>query len=254
MRHDELNVALKKFPKKKDIKILELGGGDGYIAKCLTDKGYNIISTDINPKFPSMFPVRKITDGKLDFPSETFDLIFTSQVIAHVENLELFFGEVKRVLKKDGLMINLVPTTGWWIITNFWHYVLTPYNFLKFLKKSNVRDNHDESSIKKIETNLMKKIIWYLFLHPIGTSPSFIYELKKFSKNSWIQLFKKYDFEIIDISRTTIVFSGYFVLKIKFMSIRKKISKYASPTANCFVLKKIQFINKILKQIELNTK
>jgi len=75
MRHAELNIALKKIPQKKDIKILELGGGDGYIAKCLADKGYDIISLDINPKFPSMFPVKKIKDEELDFPNEMFDFV-----------------------------------------------------------------------------------------------------------------------------------------------------------------------------------
>ena len=193
MRHDEEGV-LKEFSKKKNIKILELGGDDGYIAKCLADKGYNIISTDISPKFPSIFPVTKIKDEELDFPSETFDLIFTSHVIAHVKNLELFFREIKRVLKKDGLIINLVPTVSWWITTNFWHYVLTPYNFLKFLKKPKDKDDYKEDNINKSQTNLIKNIIWYLFLHPLGTSPNFIYELKKFLKNSWIHLFEKYDF------------------------------------------------------------
>jgi len=238
MRHAELNIALKKIPQKKDIKILELGGGDGYIAKCLADKGYDIISLDINPKFPSMFPVKKIKDEELDFPNEMFDLIFTSQVIAHVENLELFFGEANRVLRKDGLMINLVPTIGWWITTNFWHYVLLPYNLLKFLKKSKVNDNHNENRVNKTQTNLTKKIIYYLFLHPLGTSPSFIYELKKFSKNNWIQLFKKYDFEIIEITKSTYVYSGYFVLKMKLMNLRKIFSKYFLPTTYCFVLQK----------------
>ena len=147
MRRVELDTALMFFPKKKNIKILELGGGDGYIAKCLADKGYNIISLDISPKFPLIFPVKKIKGENLDFPSETFDLVFTSQVIAHVENLESFFEEVKRVLKNDGLIINLVPATGWWLITNFWHYALLPYNFLKFLKKSKRKD-HEEDDIK----------------------------------------------------------------------------------------------------------
>ena len=238
MRHDELDVALKKFPKGKNIKILELGSGDGYMGKCLTEQNYDVICTDINPKLPSMFPVRKITDGKLDFSSETFDLIFTSQVIAHVENLELFFDEVKRVLKKDGLMINLVPTAGWWIITNFWHYVLTPYNFLKFLKKSKIKDNQHIGNIQKIETGLIKKIINYLFLHPLGNSPSFIYELKKFSKNNWIQLFKKYEFKIIEINKSTYAYSGYFILKMKLMNFRKIFSKYFLPTTYCFVLQK----------------
>jgi len=239
MRHDELDVALEKFPKGKNIKILELGSGDGYMGKCLTEQNYDVICTDINPKLPSMFPVRKIIDGKLDFSSETFDLIFTSQVIAHVENLELFFDEVKRVLKKDGLMINLVPSTGWWIITNFWHYVLTPYNFLKFLKKSNIKNNQGESNIKKTEINLIKRIINYLFLHPLGNSSSFIYELKKFSKNSWIQLFKKYQFKIVEIDKSTYSYSGYFVLKMKLMNFRKIISKYILPTTYCFVLQKV---------------
>lgn len=239
MRNDEFNIALKKFPKRKDIKILELGGGDGYIAKCIREENYEIISTDINPRFPSMFPVKKIKEGKLDFPPETFDLIFTSQVIAHVENLDLFFNEVKRVLKKDGVMINLVPATGWWIITNFWHYVLTPYNFLKFLKKSKIKYQENENSSKKMETSLSKKIINYLFLHPLGNSSSFIYELRKFSKNNWSELFKKNKFKIIEIDKSTYTYSGYFVLKMKLMNLRKFYSKYFFPTTYCFVLQKI---------------
>lgn len=71
-----------------------------------------------------------------------------------------------------------------------------------------------EDRINKTQTNLIEEMIWYLFLHPLGTSPSFIYELKKFLKNSWIHLFEKYDFQIIDISKSTYVYSGYFVLKM----------------------------------------
>lgn len=39
---------------------------------------------------------------KLPFPSNTFDIVISFQVVEHLRNLENYFQEVKRVLKQDG--------------------------------------------------------------------------------------------------------------------------------------------------------
>ncbi len=52
IRNAEFAKVLKKFPIKKNIKVLEIGGGDGFIAKKIHDQGYEITLIDQIPKYP----------------------------------------------------------------------------------------------------------------------------------------------------------------------------------------------------------
>ncbi len=100
IRNAELEIVLKKFPVEKNIKILEIGGSDGFLAKKIHDHGYEILSIDQIPKHPQYFPVVIGDATKIGFEPEKFDIIFSSHVIAHINEIELFFDECKKVLKK----------------------------------------------------------------------------------------------------------------------------------------------------------
>jgi len=117
VRNEELKAAIRFFPSDKGIRILEIGGGEGYVAKCISDIGYDITSIDIAPIFPQLYPVLEVDVSRLNFRSETFDVVFSCQVLQHIKDLELTFQEIKRVLKKDGIIIHIVPTTWWRLIT-----------------------------------------------------------------------------------------------------------------------------------------
>jgi hypothetical protein len=60
IRKLELDSAIRFFPKNKKIKILEIGGRDGYQAKYISDMGYDITSIDIKPIRPLYFPVKRL--------------------------------------------------------------------------------------------------------------------------------------------------------------------------------------------------
>ena len=135
IRKLELNTAIKFFPQNKKIKILEIGGNNGYQAKYISDMGYDITSIDIKPLEPLYFPVKKVQGSKLEFLDKSFDLIYTSHVLAHIEDLELSFKEMRRVLKNDGIVIHIVPTTWWSFLTNLYYYFLLPKIILKSIRK-----------------------------------------------------------------------------------------------------------------------
>jgi len=117
VRNEELKAATSFFPSDKKTRILEIGGGEGYVAKCICDMGYGVTSIDIAPIFPQLYPVLEVDASRLNFRSETFDVVFSCQVLQHIKDLELTFQEIKRVLKKDGIIIHTVPTTWWRLIT-----------------------------------------------------------------------------------------------------------------------------------------
>lgn len=239
IRNEELETALKKFPVKKNIKILEIGGGDGFMANKIHNCGYEVISIDEIPKYPQYFPVIMGNATKLNYESEKFDIIFSSHVIAHIDKIELFFTECKRVLKKDGLMIHIVPSTSWSLATNFWHYILLPKLFLEWRKitNSNLNDLKINTMIDKKEKTI-NKIINILFLHPLGTSPSFIHEFIYFSKYKWKKFFQNYGFSIIDVENGPYFYSGHNILKNKFYGLRRMFAMKGFTGSFCFILKK----------------
>ena len=91
-------------------KVLEIGGGNGFLAKCLADMGFDVVSIDPQPREPSYFPVRKGDATRLDFEDKSFDVIFSSSVLAHITDLGAAFSEMKRVLKGGGIMVHMMPT------------------------------------------------------------------------------------------------------------------------------------------------
>ena len=245
LRNEELKAAIRFFPQDKPLKILEIGGGEGYIAKCISDMGYDITSIDVAPIFPQLYPVQQVDVTHLSFSSETFDLVFSCQVLQYIKNVELAFQEIKRVLKKNGIIIHLVPTTSWRSLTTFWHYYLMPMHIASYVIRKqrqsaegkNVTNQKEniKSTSNKVARKL-SKIVNYL-LHPIGTSPTFIHEMYYFSSFSWNRLFLKHGFKIISVENGPYLYSGYFVFKMRFLKFRKFLAKHFFSTSYCFVLK-----------------
>ncbi len=224
---------------RKNAKILEIGGGDGFQAKILSDEGFSVVSIDMEPRISQVFPVNKIDSSKFNFSNETFDIIFTSHVLPHVHDLDEMFDEIKRIIKKDGIVLHVVPTSGWSLITNIWHYLFIPKYLLKSIKKKIFNKSQFQTSSKQntqiqnsVQNNLKK-----LFLHPLGQNYSFIHEIVFFSGRNWRKMFLNNGFKIVNVKRGPYITSGYGVFKFKLISFRKFFSKYFFSSSYCFVLK-----------------
>ena len=243
IRENELNTALDVFQEQKELEILEIGGRDGFQANIISKKGHNVTSIDINPVFPQFYPVQNGTINQLNFKENSFDIIYSSNMLQEIQHIEESFIEMKRVLKKDGVIIHIVPSSWWSLITNFWHYCLIP----KYLIKSNkfkkifnskkvtnidIQNNKQENKNSKSTTNLKK-----LFFHPLGTNTSFIHEIFYFSKFYWKKLFKKNGFNMINEKNCPYFYSAYSVFDFKFLNFRKFLASLGITSCYCFVLK-----------------
>jgi SAM-dependent methyltransferase len=110
----EVKGALEHVPLGKDSIALDLGCGDGFATKLLRERFACVFSVD---------PDHAPDDGRscfafavaeaLPFRDCTFDLIFSSSVIEHLEDRPRGLDEAARVLQPGGYMVHIVPTRFW---------------------------------------------------------------------------------------------------------------------------------------------
>ncbi len=161
-------------------------------------------------------------------------------MLQEIQHIEESFIEMKRVLKKDGIIIHIVPSSWWSLITNFWHYCLIP----KYLIKSNkfkkiFNSNLNESQVEQNDNiKSSTKNLKQLFFHPLGANTSFIHEILYFSKIYWKKLFKKNGFIIIEQRNCPYFYSAYSIFRFKFLKFRKFLASIGITSCYCFIMKK----------------
>lgn len=119
-----LSNFLKKYVENKDVIALNLGSGNSNIS-------HKIINVDIFPY--------KNTDiccniANLSFKDNSIDIVFCIAVLEHVPNPEKVVSEIRRVLKKDGVVYLSFPFIQGFHASPF-DYSRRTYEGMKFLFK-----------------------------------------------------------------------------------------------------------------------
>jgi len=103
---------------RKNFTVLDIASGVGYGTFFLSRSVNKIYGADINDdsvnfaqnNFSGKNIEYRVEDGtKLDFKDHFFDAVISFETIEHINDYELFLLEIKRVLKKDGILIISTP-------------------------------------------------------------------------------------------------------------------------------------------------
>jgi SAM-dependent methyltransferase len=145
--------------------VLDIGGGAGYFSEAMQSKGAEVVL--VEPEAGIMMPERlrdnapsltqedrhrravwpgRLNPGRtiagdgyaLPFDDDTFDLVFSSNVLEHVEDPARFIDESVRVAKPGGIVY--VSFTAWFSPwggheTSPWHFLGGTYAAKRFEKK-----------------------------------------------------------------------------------------------------------------------
>jgi len=104
----------------KDKKVLDVGCGRGNLSLYLAQEGAIVIGIDLSKNYIALCKARmNELDLKIefmvmnaqvpDFEDNTFDVIVGSRIIHHLPDIDLFYRECKRLLKKRGFISFIEP-------------------------------------------------------------------------------------------------------------------------------------------------
>jgi len=112
-----VQLAFIKLKSDGNLKVVDLGCGDGTFLKLL-EKKFPSLKTFGADILPEVVEIKKFLRAEIKiadlrnsgFPDNFFDIVFCLDTLEHFENLELPVREIKRVLKNDGLLVLSMPT------------------------------------------------------------------------------------------------------------------------------------------------
>ncbi len=113
--------------------VLDYGCGAGRSTRFLKRLGYDAVGVDISQDMLQQARSKDeaglyyhVPSGRLPFEDSAFDLIFASYVfleVSRIEEIETILKELKRVLKKDGIIILVTSSTeateGSWVSLSY---------------------------------------------------------------------------------------------------------------------------------------
>ncbi|MEK7567327.1 MAG: class I SAM-dependent methyltransferase [Patescibacteria group bacterium] len=121
---------------------LDIGCRDGYWSEKLKEKGYQVKSLDIEPRYDNAI-THNVETG-LPFADKSFDLVWCTEVIEHLHKPSFLLEEIERVLRPGGKVILTTPNSGWWFywIVSLWGWTpqkLQNLDHKQFFKEKDIR-------------------------------------------------------------------------------------------------------------------
>jgi SAM-dependent methyltransferase len=220
-REKELHLIFRKIPQKSFMHGLEVGAGDGFQSVILSRYVKNLVCTEFVPgrlpeKNSATIKYQVADAEKIDhyFESNHFNIVFSSNLMEHLNNPSAFLKGVKSILRNDGVSIHSMPNRFWKVCQMAFHHL----NYLILLiERLNVQtistigglSKHKKGSYdnpKQTRKNsFLRRVLWPI---PHGVSTSNWMEFYLFGKKRWIKKFNENGFKVTKIIKGPIS-SGY---------------------------------------------
>jgi 2-polyprenyl-3-methyl-5-hydroxy-6-metoxy-1,4-benzoquinol methylase len=212
LRKEEIETVRSWF--KAGMRVLEIGGGNGYQASVIASWGCEVNSIDL-PRAGAEDRYHRVQeyDGEhIPFTQGSFDMVFSSNVLEHIPHLPIMLEEMRRVLVPGGVMIHILPSAQWRLWTSLSHYPFVLKQMCS-LTSFAVCGSRPPEVVRALEKRgplaLLKR---GLSAGPHGEYPNALYELYAFSKRRWL---------------------GVWGLLYRLCGIAATVSRFPSETSPC---------------------
>ena len=113
MRNAKISIVGKHITDIEGKRVLDIGAGIGYFSNLCYESGAKAIATDhavsmvnrIRSRYENKFSIACCKAHLLPFGGDIFDMVLALDVVEHLYEVQQTFSEIKRVMKKGGILI-----------------------------------------------------------------------------------------------------------------------------------------------------
>jgi len=142
----DLVKVVRSYKEKGN--LLDIGCAVGFLLEESRKNGFEAQGIELNKKAAKIahskgFSVESREIKDTDYIEKSFDVVTLNHILEHVVDPNTFLQEVKRVLKKDGILVIVVPNHsslaarlcrqrwyGWGVPEHVWHFDRNSLGFL----------------------------------------------------------------------------------------------------------------------------
>lgn len=240
IRNHELNTIVSVLPK--GARILEIGGGTGLQAKQLSELGFKVETIDLPQSTYSedrVFPVKEYDGKNIPFPDDSFDVVFSSNVLEHIFDLDGIFSEFIRVLKPDGINVHIMPTGTW----RFWTNVTNYLEFIQRLLLSFgilIPRSFNPGEIRRLylwARQVIALVVTYAIPPRHGEIGSSVSEIYTFSSAWWLRKFEHSELNLESMKPMGLFYTGHMFLGARWkLESREKWAAILGSSCNMYIL------------------
>lgn len=253
IRKREIDLVFSLLPQTHFTSGLEIGAGDGFQTTLLALHTDKLISSDLNFKrIKESLKVPGVVYQTIDadsikevFKPDTFDLIFSSNVLEHMRDPYKFLAATQPMLIDNGYAMHIVPNRYmkiFYLVLYYPHMALLVLDRIlgklkgkPFFRGTDVNFENNINVIiqpRKIPNRLRK----FLFPSPHGNFSNHREEFVAFGKKSWERQFIESGYSIVTYAKGP-AFSGYgFGIPAW---LRRFLERCGISSEHIFILKKM---------------
>jgi SAM-dependent methyltransferase len=201
-------------------RALEIGGGDGFMARMLAPYCRDLITTDADAgRIRGAIPgVTRLSCGaeRLPFRDGAFDFIFSSSVLEHVRERPEAVAELRRCLAPGGIMLHIMPSRTWKLLQVALYYpdaVAAGIDWALGTIAPNKANGHHERLSPETEAALawtprLGRMLSNVLPRPHGEFPGHVSEYLGFGIDAWLRSFQDAGLQVHAVKRLPL-YSGY---------------------------------------------
>lgn len=237
LRETELEAVLQDL--RPGSRLLEFGAGTGVQARKLAGLGFDVTAIDMPSSGYAQsrcFPVIDYDGRHIPLADQSTDVIFSSNVLEHVEDFPQIAREFRRITAPGGYGVHLMPSTSW----RAWTLLAGPPNTavaLAALVKHLMSPPQGRSRKAALASDLKTAAVG-VFPVGHGTAGEAFSELYTFSTHAWRRRFRDNGFEVAEVRPVGIFHTGHQLFGAGIsVEGRRRLAKTLGSAATIFVVR-----------------